>query len=150
MVNPGYRNFKGEDWVDPTPPPSNLPHVDEIGSTSAPLKSASFFIGSLCQEYNEDFMLCKNENRDPQHCLLEGRKVTRCAIDVLQKIESKCLDEFRNHWRCLDEKNQEFGRCRVPERAYNECLFRAFGWKKVVPDSPANKPQIHERTPLTK
>ncbi|KAJ2855857.1 ndufa8, NADH-ubiquinone oxidoreductase complex I 19kd subunit, partial [Coemansia asiatica] len=101
-------------------------------------------------EYNEDFMLCKNENRDPQHCLLEGRKVTRCAIDVLQKIESKCLDEFRNHWRCLDEKNQEFGRCRVPERAYNECLFRAFGWKKVVPDSPANKPQIHERTPLTK
>ena len=28
------------------------PHVDEIGVTSAPLKSASFFFGSYCKEYN--------------------------------------------------------------------------------------------------
>lgn len=28
-------------------------------------------------------MLCKNENRDPEHCLKEGRRVTRCAADLL-------------------------------------------------------------------
>lgn len=27
-------------------------------------------------------MLCKSENRDPEHCLKEGRRVTRCAIDL--------------------------------------------------------------------
>ncbi|KAI9501105.1 ndufa8, NADH-ubiquinone oxidoreductase complex I 19kd subunit [Coemansia spiralis] len=149
MGNPGYKYFKGEDWIDPTPPPSDLPAVDEVGSTGAPLKSASFFIGSVCQEYNEDFMLCKDESRDPKHCLREGRKVTRCAMDALQKIQSKCQREFQMHWQCLDIKNQEFGRCREPEKAYNECLFSAFGWKKAVPGAPENRPQIHERIPLT-
>ncbi|KAJ2438066.1 ndufa8, NADH-ubiquinone oxidoreductase complex I 19kd subunit [Coemansia sp. RSA 2424] len=149
MVNPGYKHFKGEDWIDPTPPPAHLAHVDEVGSTGAPLKSASFFIGAQCKEYNEDFMLCKNENRNPEHCLLEGRKVTRCAIDALQKIQSKCQTEFRAHWQCLDRKNQDFGRCRTHEKGLNECLFTAFGWKKDVPGAPTNKPQIHERTPLT-
>ncbi|PIA17700.1 NADH dehydrogenase, alpha subcomplex, subunit 8 [Coemansia reversa NRRL 1564] len=148
MVNPGYKHFKGEDWVDPTPPPSDLPHVEEVGATGAPLKSASFVIGSMCKEYNEDFMLCKDEDRNPQHCLREGRKVTRCAIDVLEKIQANCRDEFRAHWQCLDDKNQMFGRCRVPEKTYNECLFKSLGWKKDIPFAPTNKPQIHERTPL--
>ncbi|KAJ1940524.1 ndufa8, NADH-ubiquinone oxidoreductase complex I 19kd subunit [Linderina macrospora] len=150
MAIPGYKHFKSEDWVDPTPPPADLPHVDEVGSTGAPLKSASFFIGSVCQEYNEDFMLCKNEDRDPKHCLAEGRKVTRCAIDVLEKIQANCATEFRAHWQCLDNKNQSFNKCRAPEKEYNACLFKALGWKKNIPDAPANKPQIHERIPLTK
>ena len=77
----------------------SVPHVDEISVTSAPLKSAAFFLGAYCKEYNgmlllrtfwsifsdrhsEDFMLCKAESRDPAHCLKEGRKVTRCAIDL--------------------------------------------------------------------
>jgi NADH dehydrogenase (ubiquinone) 1 alpha subcomplex subunit 8 len=82
--------------------PASVPHVEEVGATSAPLKSAAFFLGAYCKEYNgsfvsvlqdcainenfylyiEDFMLCKNENRSPAHCLKEGRKVTRCAIDL--------------------------------------------------------------------
>nr|ODO04167.1 hypothetical protein L204_00522 [Cryptococcus depauperatus CBS 7855] len=71
-----------KDYVDPSPLPSNVPHVDELGVTSAPLKSASFFIGQHCKETNEDFMLCKQENNDPAHCLAEGRKVTRCAQEL--------------------------------------------------------------------
>ena len=90
-------------YVDPTPMPASVPHVEEVGATSAPLKSAAFFLGAYCKEYNgsppfsvlqdcannenfyfsiEDFMLCKNENRSPAHCLKEGRKVTRCAVDL--------------------------------------------------------------------
>ncbi|KAK4691340.1 NADH dehydrogenase (ubiquinone) 1 alpha subcomplex subunit 8, partial [Phenoliferia sp. Uapishka_3] len=74
--------FPAKDYIDPAPLPKSIPHVDEIGVTSAPLKSASFFIGEQCKDYNEDFMLCKAESRDPEHCLKEGRKVTRCAQDL--------------------------------------------------------------------
>lgn len=93
-------------YKDPTPLPDNIPKVQEIGTTSGPLKSAAFFIGAYCKDYNglywifeymafgangritrrtgwiEDFMLCKQENRDPAHCLKEGRRVTRCATDL--------------------------------------------------------------------
>ena len=69
-------------YTDPTPLPADIPKVKELGVTSAPLKSAAFFIGAYCKEYNEDFMLCKAENRDPAHCLKEGRRVTRCAQDL--------------------------------------------------------------------
>lgn len=68
-------------FVDPTPGPAESTHP-EVGATSAPLKSAAFFIGAYCKDYNEDFMLCKDENNDPAHCLKEGRKVTRCAMDL--------------------------------------------------------------------
>jgi NADH dehydrogenase (ubiquinone) 1 alpha subcomplex subunit 8 len=87
--------FLDQPYVDPNPLPSSVPHVDELGATSAPLKSTSFFIGQHCKDVNgaracvrlvlicvEDFMLCKAENRDPAHCLKEGRKVTRCAAEV--------------------------------------------------------------------
>jgi NADH dehydrogenase (ubiquinone) 1 alpha subcomplex subunit 8 len=88
--------FNDTPYVDPNPLPSSVPKIDELGVTSAPLKSAAFFIGSHCREVNggftaheyseltitEDFMLCKQENRDPAHCLKEGRKVTRCAAEL--------------------------------------------------------------------
>ncbi len=95
-------------YKEPTPLPEDVPKVQELGVTSAPLKSAAFFIGAYCKDYNgaqhygscssipeltlcsygrhialEDFMLCKAENRtDPGHCLKEGRRVTRCATDL--------------------------------------------------------------------
>jgi hypothetical protein len=39
-------------YTDPNPLPSSVPHVDELGTTSAPLKSASFFIGQHCKAVN--------------------------------------------------------------------------------------------------
>lgn len=39
-------------YVDPTKAPSSVPSVPELGATSAPLKSAAFFIGAYCKEYN--------------------------------------------------------------------------------------------------
>ena len=74
--------FPGKPSLDPAPMPSSQPHIEGLGVTSAPLKSASFFIGEHCKDVNEDFMLCKAENRDPAHCLKEGRRVTRCARDL--------------------------------------------------------------------
>lgn len=74
--------FPSTPYIEPSDIPNNLPKVEEIGTTSAPLKSASFFLGEQCSKYNEDFMLCKSESRDPEHCLKEGRRVTRCAQDL--------------------------------------------------------------------
>lgn len=44
--------FPSTPYIDPAPAPKNVPHVDELGTTSAPLKSASFFIGEHCKDYN--------------------------------------------------------------------------------------------------
>lgn len=74
--------FPAKPYIEPAPMPAGQPHIDELGVTSAPLKSASFFIGNHCKDVNEDFMLCKNEDRDPAHCLKEGRRVTRCAREL--------------------------------------------------------------------
>lgn len=64
--------------------PSDIPKVEEIGATSAPLLSASYFIGDRCKTFNDDFMKCKAEanGRGELECLKEGRKVTRCAASV--------------------------------------------------------------------
>ncbi|KIM35163.1 hypothetical protein M413DRAFT_449872 [Hebeloma cylindrosporum] len=131
-------------YVDPTPMPADVPHVEEVGATSAPLKSAAFFLGAYCKEYNEDFMLCKNENRSPAHCLKEGRKVTRCAIDLITKMRENCAQQFDAHWQCLERKNQEYYLCRQPERKLNACMFEKLGLTKTIPGSPPGQTPIHE------
>lgn len=47
---------RGNPFKDGTPMPDNIPKVDEIGATSAPLKSASFFIGKKCKEFNGNIL----------------------------------------------------------------------------------------------
>ena len=46
-----------------TPMPSDIPHVDEVGATSAPLKSAAFFIGAYCKDFNGSFRIIVREKR---------------------------------------------------------------------------------------
>jgi hypothetical protein len=43
-------------YTDPTPLPAEVPKVQELGVTSAPLKSAAFFIGAYCKDYNGKFV----------------------------------------------------------------------------------------------
>ncbi|TFK62715.1 Ndufa8, NADH-ubiquinone oxidoreductase complex I 19kd subunit [Pluteus cervinus] len=132
------------EYVDATPLPDNVPKVDELGVTSAPLKSAAFFIGAHCKDFNDDFMLCKSENRDPAHCLKEGRRVTRCARDLINKMRDSCLKEFDAHWTCLEKNNQEYYLCRKPERTLNQCMFEKLGLTKTIPGTPPGQKPIHE------
>ncbi|KXN71091.1 NADH dehydrogenase, alpha subcomplex, subunit 8 [Conidiobolus coronatus NRRL 28638] len=131
--------------VDPTPMPNSIPHVEEVGATSAPLLSASFFLGEYCRPYFEDFMLSKAENPDPAHSLKEGRKVTRCATDFLAKLKEKCGDEYEAHWKCLDVNNHEFYYCRPVEKKFNSCVLKAFNLKKTIPEAPEHLEPIHEK-----
>jgi hypothetical protein len=77
-------SFNQEVLVDTTPMPDHIPKVAEIGASSAPLMSASYFIGARCKAYNDDYMQCKTEayGRGELDCMKEGRKVTRCAASV--------------------------------------------------------------------
>ncbi|OSD04527.1 NADH dehydrogenase, alpha subcomplex, subunit 8 [Trametes coccinea BRFM310] len=131
-------------YKDPTPLPADVPKVKELGVTSAPLKSAAFFLGAYCKDYNEDFMLCKAENPDPAHCLKEGRRVTRCAQDLITKLRENCLAEFEKHWNCLEYNNQEYYHCRKDERVLNKCVFEKLGLVKTIPGTPEGKTPIHE------
>lgn len=70
--------------IDTAPLPEDVPAVKEVGASSAPLLSASFFIGARCRDYNDDYMQCKSEKpgRGELECMKEGRRVTRCASSV--------------------------------------------------------------------
>jgi hypothetical protein len=80
--------FNNEHLVDTTPLPDSIPKVKELGASSAPLLSASFFIGARCRDYNDDYMKCKTDNpgRGEFECLQEGRRVTRCARSVYVEL----------------------------------------------------------------
>ncbi|THW49977.1 NADH dehydrogenase, alpha subcomplex, subunit 8 [Aureobasidium pullulans] len=156
--------FNQHTLIDTTPLPDDIPKVQEVGASSAPLLSASFFIGARCKTYNDDYMMCKAEanGKGELDCLKEGRKVTRCASSVyveylpfitahlltsysLSDIDKHCLEEFRKHWSCLDNNNQQLWQCRRYERPLNKCVFDNLKLEKTIPGTPANELPVHER-----
>jgi IS1 family transposase len=38
-------------------------------------------------------------------------------------VNKHCLAEFRKHWECLDNNNQQLWQCRKFERPLNKCVF---------------------------
>ena len=87
----------------------------------------------------------------------------------LDDINKHCLTEFRKHWECLDNNNQQLWQCRKFERPLNKCVFdnlvRYAGkriWssrsrvcdstlttlqklEKKIPGAPENEVPVHER-----
>jgi NADH dehydrogenase (ubiquinone) 1 alpha subcomplex subunit 8 len=113
--------------------PDEIPKVQEIGATSAPLMSASFFIGDRCRAYNDDYMKCKDEanGRGELECLTEGRKVTRCAASVYDHpssvmwqshwIRAELIDSFI--WRLSNSRIKDINtHCLKQFTAHWECL----------------------------
>jgi hypothetical protein len=41
----------------------------------------------------------------------------------LEDVNKHCLTEFRKHWECLDNNNQQLWQCRKFERPLNKCVF---------------------------
>ncbi|GME87725.1 hypothetical protein B5S28_g1518 [[Candida] boidinii] len=126
---------------DNTPLPKEIPHVKEIGATTAPLMSAAFFIGERCRGYNDDFMLCQKEanGNGPVDCLKEGRRVTRCAASVLKDLNANCAEEFKLHYQCLNYGNMEYKNCRKAEGLLNKCVFDKLKLIKKIPDVQEDK-----------
>jgi NADH dehydrogenase (ubiquinone) 1 alpha subcomplex subunit 8 len=137
-------------WKEEKDLDASIPKVDEVGVTSAPLLSMAFAFGEACKDYNEDFMLCKNADQDPRKCLKEGRKVTRCALSLIEKLKTNCNAEWEEHWKCLDKNNQMLQKCRKPERTFNDCVFNKLvccfnpqNLKKTIPGTPEDQIPIH-------
>ena len=88
----------------------------------------------------------------------------------LDDVNKHCLAEFRKHWECLDNNNQQLWQCRKFERPLNKCVFdnlvRYAGrriWspdeirhatdvlttsqklEKKIPGAPENEVPVHER-----
>ncbi|KAI7785806.1 nadh-ubiquinone oxidoreductase kda subunit [Diaporthe eres] len=139
--------FSEKHLIDTTPLPDSIPKVKELGASSAPLQSASFFIGARCKDYNDDFMKCKTENpgKGEFECLKEGRRVTRCARSVIEDINKSCLEQFRAHYECLDNNNQQLWQCRPAEWRLNKCVFHNLKLEKTIPDA-AGKIPVHQRS----
>eukprot|EP01094_Clydonella_sp_ATCC50884_P003665 TRINITY_DN1279_c0_g2_i1.p1 TRINITY_DN1279_c0_g2~~TRINITY_DN1279_c0_g2_i1.p1 ORF type:complete len:127 (+),score=28.16 TRINITY_DN1279_c0_g2_i1:31-381(+) len=74
-----------------------------------------------CLAENQAFMLCKAQGKHPSECLREGRDVTKCGYDVLQKAEG-CKDALFKFSQCLEYKNMDYTRCKK-ERAAFEAAF---------------------------
>lgn len=43
--------------------------------------------------------------------------------DRIEDINKHCLAEFRTHWQCLENHNQQLWNCRSEERRLNKCVF---------------------------
>lgn len=41
----------------------------------------------------------------------------------LKDINTHCLTEFRKHWECLDNRNQQLWQCRPAEWKLNKCVY---------------------------
>ncbi|KAJ3172170.1 hypothetical protein HDU88_006985 [Geranomyces variabilis] len=139
-------------WVEPAQLSSETaPAVAEVGCTSAPLESMAFHFASFCKKYNDDYVQCKNESQDPKHCLKEGRKVTRCALDLIGKLKENCDAQWTKHWECLDMNNHTLFKCRKEEKEFNDCVFKRLGLTKVIPETPEGATPIHlKEKPLYK
>ncbi|KAF3921440.1 hypothetical protein ABW21_db0204250 [Orbilia brochopaga] len=148
MSNNREARFNQHVLVDTVPLPDHIPKVDEVGASSAPLLSAAFFIGARCRPYNDDYMKCKDESpgRGELDCMREGRKVTRCAISVLEDINTHCLEQFRAHWDCLERRNHLLWKCRKQEWSLNSCVFDKIGLEKTIPGAPEGQTPVHLRT----
>lgn len=55
-------------------------------------------------------------------------EVLRIAADGdllcrIEDVNKHCLEEFRKHWTCLDNNNQQLWQCRPAEWKLNKCVF---------------------------
>lgn len=41
----------------------------------------------------------------------------------IEDVNKHCLAEFRKHWTCLDDNNQQLWQCRPQEWKLNKCVF---------------------------
>jgi hypothetical protein len=41
----------------------------------------------------------------------------------IKKLSDSCGKEWEAHYQCLEQHNQEFYRCRKPEKSLNQCVF---------------------------
>ena len=59
-------------------------------------------MGKWCDNESKEFMLCRYEEADPRYCIKEGKAVTACGVDFLNRLKKHCYEEFTQYWQCVD------------------------------------------------
>jgi len=67
-------------------------------------------------------------------------------FDSIEDVNKHCLAEFRKHWTCLDNNNQQLWQCRPAEWKLNKCVFDNLKIEKVIPDTPKGETPVHLKT----
>lgn len=44
-------------------------------------------------------------------------------LTSIKKLSDSCGKEWEVHFNCLEQHNQEFYKCRKPEKTLNQCVF---------------------------
>jgi len=58
-----------------------------------------------------------------QYLNLTGGRQTADECCRIKDINESCLAQFRTHWQCLENHNQQLWNCRSEERRLNGCVF---------------------------
>uniref|UniRef100_A0A1A9VX71 NADH dehydrogenase [ubiquinone] 1 alpha subcomplex subunit 8 n=1 Tax=Glossina austeni TaxID=7395 RepID=A0A1A9VX71_GLOAU len=98
--------------------------VTELNLSTAALRAGAFHLGKSCENPNNEFMLCRLELDDPRACIMEGKVVTRCALDFFRKVKKSCYEEFMQYANCLDKSSgtMAFRHCRKTQGVFDKCM----------------------------
>jgi len=119
--------------------------VTELNMTAAPLRAAAHQMGKYCDEQSKEFMLCRREEKDPRKCVYEGKEVTRCGVEFLQKMKKSCAKEFTDYWKCVDHSAMDMRLhwCRGKQALFDRCVFDTIGQERPPPGH-FSRIRIHE------
>jgi len=124
-------SFTDDDYL---PAPKDLDVPQEIELTSAPLRAAAHHMGKWCDNESKEFMLCRYEEADPRYCIKEGKAVTACGVDFLNRLKKHCYEEFTQYWQCVDYRGNgryRMSSCRAQQTVYDNCVLEHLGQERV-------------------
>jgi len=103
--------------------------VQDVNLSVSSLRAGAFQMGKMCEQENNEFMLCKKELQDPRKCLDEGKMVTKCALTFFQNVKKFCHQELTDYAFCLNNSSGDmrFEYCRNTQHVFDRCVMENLG-----------------------
>lgn len=108
-------------YKDPTPLPASVPKVPELGVTSAPLKSAAFFIGAHCKEYNGELSACNAASYRCADLMVSGREMHLALRVWVFDMDLSWTVDTEDFVLCKKESEGDPGHCLKEGRRVTRC-----------------------------
>lgn len=103
--------------------------VEEVPLSTPYLRAGAQHLGKYCENFNNEFMLCRKETQDIRECLPYGKAVTSCSLEFFRKVKASCFHEFTKHAECLDLSSGDLQHapCRQTQAVMDLCLKKNLG-----------------------
>ncbi|KAJ0327173.1 hypothetical protein COL5a_006350 [Colletotrichum fioriniae] len=56
------------------------------------------------------------------------------TLHRLKDINTHCLEQFKAHWTCIENRNHQLYQCRPAEWKLNKCVYENLKLEKNIPD----------------